>query len=118
LSQPNLIDRNDVAKMADKPIVFAMSNPNPEILPDEAKAGGAYIVATGRSDYPNQVNNVLVFPGIFKGALKNRIVQFTQDHFIAAAHALADAIENPSVDAIIPSPLEQGIADIIAAAIV
>jgi malate dehydrogenase (oxaloacetate-decarboxylating) len=117
LSQPNLIDRNDVAKMVDKPIVFAMSNPNPEILPDEAKAGGAYIVATGRSDYPNQVNNVLVFPGIFKWALKNRVVQFTQDHFIAAAHALAGAIKNPTVEAIIPSPLEPGIADIVAAAL-
>ncbi len=118
LSQPNLIDRTDVQKMNDKPIVFAMSNPNPEILPDEAKAGGAYIIATWRSDYPNQVNNVLVFPGLFKGALKARISQFTQDHFLAAAHALAGAIAHPTADAIIPSPLEPGIADIVADAIV
>jgi malate dehydrogenase (oxaloacetate-decarboxylating) len=66
LSQPNLIDRTDVARMGRDPIVFAMSNPNPEITPDEAHAGGALIVATGRSDYPNQVNNVLVFPGLMR----------------------------------------------------
>lgn len=118
LSQPNLIDRTDVQKMNSQPIVFAMSNPNPEILPDEAKAGGAYIVATGRSDYPNQVNNVLVFPGLFKGALKARIKQFTQHHFLTAAYALAGAIAQPTPDAIIPSPLEEWIADVVAEAII
>src|ERR1700748_3724102 len=72
----SLLDRKDIEKMNDKPIVFAMSNPLPEIMPEEAKAGGAYIIATGRSDYPNQVNNVLAFPGLFKGALRARIRQF------------------------------------------
>jgi malate dehydrogenase (oxaloacetate-decarboxylating) len=114
LSQPNLIDRTDVQRMAEKPIVFAMSNPNPEILPDEAIAWWAFIVATGRSDYPNQVNNVLVFPWMFKWALQKRISQFTQEHFLRAAHALAESIANPTVDAIIPSPLTPWIADIIA----
>ena len=104
--------------MNSQPIIFAMANPNPEILPDEAKAGGAYIVATGRSDYPNQVNNVLVFPGLFKGALKARIKQFTQHHFLTAAYALAGAIAQPTPDAIIPSPLEPGIADVVAQAII
>lgn len=118
LSQPNLIDRTDVQKMNEKPIVFAMSNPTPEIMPDEAKAGGAYIIATGRSDFPNQVNNVLVFPGLFKGALKARVVQFTQHHFLTAAYALAGAVAQPTPEAIIPSPLEPGIADIVAQAII
>lgn len=118
LSQPNLIDRTDVQKMNEKAIIFAMANPNPEILPDEAKEGWAFIVATGRSDYPNQVNNVLVFPGLFKGALKARIKQFTQDHFMTAAHALAGAIAQPTPEAIIPSALEPGIADIVAQAII
>lgn len=118
LSQPNLIDRTDVQKMNSQPIIFAMANPNPEILPDEAKAGGAYIVATGRSDYPNQVNNVLVFPGLFKGALKARIKQFTQHHFLTAAYALAGAIAQPTPDAIIPSPLAEWIADVVAQAII
>jgi malate dehydrogenase (oxaloacetate-decarboxylating) len=114
LSQPNLIDRYDVEKMASQPIIFAMSNPNPEIHPDEAKAWGAYIVATGRSDFPNQVNNVLVFPGIFKGALQNKVKQFTTDHFLSAAQALADAVSQPTPDNIIPSPFTEGVADIIA----
>ncbi len=117
LSQPNLIDRTDIANMADKPIVFAMSNPNPEIIPDEAKAWGAYIIATGRSDYPNQVNNVLVFPWIFKWALASRIPQLSQKHFVAAAYALAAHVTNPTVDMIIPSPLDPEVADIVAAAV-
>lgn len=118
LSQPNLIDRTDVQKMNSQPIVFAMSNPNPEITPDEAKAGWAYIVATWRSDYPNQVNNVLVFPGLFKGALKARVKQFTQHHFLTAAYALAGAIAQPTPVAIIPSPLAEWIADVVAQAII
>lgn len=117
LSQPNLIDRYDVEKMASQAIIFAMSNPNPEIHPDEAKAGGAYIVATGRSDFPNQVNNVLVFPWIFKGALQNKVKQFTTDHFLSAAQALADTVSQPTPDNIIPSPLTPGIADIIASVV-
>lgn len=117
VSQPNVLDRNDIQKMTDKPIIFAMANPIPEILPEEAQAGGAYIMATGRSDYPNQVNNVLVFPGLFKWALEGRIKQFTDEHFLAAAYALAESVNNPTPDNIIPSALEQGIADMIANAV-
>lgn len=94
-----------------------MSNPIPEIMPDEAKEGGAFIIATGRSDFPNQVNNVLAFPGLFKGALEARIKQFSQDHFLAAAYALADYIKQPSVERIIPSAFDEGVADIVATAV-
>lgn len=110
----NLVDRNDIKKMKAKSIVFAMSNPIPEIMPEEAKAGGAFIVATGRSDFPNQVNNVLAFPGLFKGALEARIKQFTQEHFLAAAFALADFVKKPTADNIIPSAFDKGVADIVA----
>lgn len=117
VSAPNILDKNDVEKMNTKPLVFAMSNPDPEITPDEAKAGGAFIVATGRSDYPNQLNNVLVFPGIFKGALKAR-TQITEEMKLAAAKALSAQVQDPSVDKIIPHPLEQGIADVVAQAVI
>ncbi|MGE3279231.1 MAG: NADP-dependent malic enzyme [Candidatus Altimarinota bacterium] len=116
VSKPDLIDRTDVQKMGEKPIIFAMSNPNPEILPDEAKAGGAFIVATGRSDFPNQLNNVLVFPGIFKGALQLRS-QITEEMKLAAAQALAEMVKEPTVDKIIPHPLEPGVADVVAEAV-
>lgn len=117
VSQPNLIDRTDVQNMGDKPIVFAMANPHPEITPDEAKAWGVFIMATGRSDYPNQVNNVLAFPWLFKGALTARIEQFTTEHFVAAAHALAAHVTHPSIEMIIPSPLDPTVADVVAWAI-
>lgn len=113
----SLLTKDDIKNMADKPIVFAMSNPTPEIMPEEAIEGGAYIVATGRSDYPNQVNNVLIFPGMFKGALEARIKQFNDDHFLAAANALAAYIKEPTPDHIIPSVFEEGIADMIAEAV-
>lgn len=113
----SLLTKEDIQHMNDKPIVFAMSNPTPEIMPEEAIEGGAYIVATGRSDYPNQVNNVLIFPGMFKGALEGRIRQFNDEHFLAAAHALADHVKDPTPEHIIPSVLEEGIADMIANAV-
>lgn len=116
VSKPGLITTEDVQRMADKPLIFAMSNPVPEIMPEEAKEGGAFIVATGRSDYPNQLNNVLVFPGIFKGALAAR-TQITDEMKLAAAQALADMVTEPSVDKIIPNPLEEGIADVVAKAV-
>ncbi|MDF2378616.1 MAG: NADP-dependent malic enzyme [Candidatus Gracilibacteria bacterium] len=116
VSKPNVIKAEDIGRMADKPLIFAMSNPIPEIMPDDAKKGGAFIVATGRSDYPNQLNNVLVFPGIFKGALEAR-TQITDDMKLAAAEALAQLVENPTVDKIIPGPLEEGIADVVASAV-
>lgn len=113
----SLLTKEDIKNMNDKPIVFAMSNPTPEIMPEEAIEGGAYIVATGRSDYPNQVNNVLVFPGIFKGALEGRISQFTDEHYLAAAHALANYVKKPTPEYIIPSVFDEGIADMVAEAV-
>jgi len=88
VSKPNLLTAEDIKKMADKPIVFALANPVPEIMPDEAKKWGAYIVATWRSDFPNQINNLLAFPGVFRGALDWRIRQIEQKHKLAAAKAL------------------------------
>lgn len=116
VSKPDLITAEDVQRMANKPLIFAMSNPIPEIMPDVAKNAGAFIVATGRSDYPNQLNNVLVFPGIFKGALQAR-TQISEEMKLAAARALADMVAEPSVDKIIPGPLEEGIADVVARAV-
>jgi len=117
VSQPNIINKDDVANMAQKPIIFAMSNPNPEINPEEAKKGWAYIIATGRSDYPNQLNNVLAFPGIFRGALDAKLEQITDEHKILAAKALANFTQNPTPEKIIPSPLEEWVADAVAEAI-
>ncbi len=92
LSGPNLVNKDMVKKMASDPIIFAMANPTPEILPDEAKAGGARIIATGRSDFPNQVNNCLGFPAIFKGALKVRAKEINEEMKLAAAYAIASVI--------------------------
>lgn len=112
--QKDSLDANDVRTMADKPIVFATSNPDPEIHPDEAKKGGAFIVATGRSDFPNQLNNVLVFPGIFRGALDARVREITDAHKLKAAYALSAYIQEPSVDMILPSPLDKGVVAVVA----
>jgi malate dehydrogenase (oxaloacetate-decarboxylating) len=117
VSTANVITRDEVKIMAVKPIVFAMSNPNPEISPEEAKAGGAFVVATGRSDFPNQLNNVLVFPGIFKGALSIRS-QITEEMKMAAAKALAGMVGDPTPEKIIPHPLEPEVADVVAQAVV
>jgi len=94
-----------------------MANPIPEIMPDEALAGGAAVVATGRSDFPNQVNNVLAFPGIFKGALEGRLRRITPSMRIAAAHALANLVPEPTNDKIMPSPFEPGLASVVAEAV-
>ena len=103
-----------VESMNANPIIIAMANPTPEIMPDIAKKAWAKIIATWRSDFPNQLNNVLVFPGIFKGALRNRVRDITDAHKIEAAIALADYVKNPTVDEIIPSPLDKWVADVIA----
>jgi malate dehydrogenase (oxaloacetate-decarboxylating) len=100
--------------MAPKPIVFAMANPVPEIMPDVAKQAGVAIIATGRSDFPNQVNNSLAFPGIFRGALNNRVTKITDEHKLAAAHVIASLVPSPQADKIIPSPLTPGLVDAIA----
>jgi malate dehydrogenase (oxaloacetate-decarboxylating) len=114
VSQPGLLTGDMIKTMAKDPIIFAMANPTPEIMPDEALAAGAAVVATGRSDFPNQVNNALVFPGIFRGALDNRVRQITDEHKIAAAEALAAFVENPTADQIIPRIDTPGIVDAIA----
>jgi malate dehydrogenase (oxaloacetate-decarboxylating) len=94
-----------------------MANPTPEIMPDEAISAGAKIVATGRSDFPNQVNNVLAFPGIFRGLLDARAVQITNEMYIAAAYAIADCIEDPAPEKIIPSAFDEAVAPAVAKAV-
>ena len=103
VSKPGLLTPEMVQSMAPQPIIFALSNPIPEIMPDVAKEAGAAVVATGRSDFPNQVNNAIAFPGIFRGALDNGVKQITDEHKIAAAETIASLVENPPADEIIPS---------------
>lgn len=119
VSKPNLVSPEMVQSMASKPVLFPMANPDPEITYDLAKQSGAYIVGTGRSDYPNQINNVLVFPGVFKGALSVRAKAITEEMKLAAAHAIADFIpeDKLSVDYIIPSALDKSVADAVAKAV-
>jgi len=104
-----------IRKMAKNPIVFAMANPVPEIMPDEAKQAGAVIVATGRSDFANQVNNVLAFPGIFRGALDAKATKITEEMKMAAALALAASVKNQTKNKILPNPLEKSVVSRIAA---
>lgn len=114
VSQAGLLTADMVKSMDKDPIIFAMANPVPEIMPDEAKAAGAAVVATGRSDFPNQVNNSLAFPGIFRGALDHNISKITDDHKIAAAEAIAALVAEPSADKIIPGPFDPGIVEAVA----
>ena len=109
VSAPNLVTPEMVSTMANDPIVFAMANPTPEIMPDLAKQGGARVVATGRSDFPNQINNVLVFPGIFRGALDVRATEITEEMKVAASRAIASLIteEELNEEYIIPSPFDK-----------
>ena len=118
VSRPNLVSREMVSTM-NQGIVFAMANPVPEIMPDEAKAGGAAVIGTGRSDYPNQINNVLVFPGIFKGALSVRAKEITESMKQKAAFAIASMIPDDELTAenIIPSALDKSVADVVAKAV-
>ena len=117
VSKGNLLSSKDIKIMAPDPIILAMANPIPEIMPDVAKAAGASIVGTGRSDFPNQVNNVLVFPGIFRGALNAKAKRITESMKIAAAHALASAVTNISVDKILPNPLDSSTSILVANAV-
>ena len=118
VSRPGLVTKEMVATM-NNGIVFAMANPTPEIMPDEAKAGGAAVVGTGRSDFPNQINNVLVFPGIFKGALSVRAKEITETMKQRAAYAIASMIPDSELNAenIIASPLNKSVADVVAKAV-
>lgn len=117
VSKAGLVTQDMVRSMNKDPIVFAMANPDPEVPEALAKEAGAAVVATGRSDSQNQLNNVLVFPGIFRGALDARISTFTEAMFLRAAEALASLVPNPSAEKIIPSPFEPGISAAIARAI-
>ncbi|WP_369425769.1 NAD(P)-dependent malic enzyme [Methanothrix sp.] len=117
LSAGGIVTRDMVEGMARDPIVFAMANPVPEIMPDEAKRAGARIVATGRSDYPNQVNNALGFPGIFRGALDVRASDINESMKKAAAMAIASLVDQIGEDRIIPSPLDQRVVPAVAEAV-
>jgi len=117
VSSGGLVTSDMVRSMNPDPIVFALSNPVPEIMPDEARAGGAAIVGTGRSDFPNQVNNVLVFPGVFRGALDAGATQISEEMKIAAAHAIAGYVKDPTPEKILPDPLDRGVAQVVAAAV-
>ncbi len=117
VSKPGLLTKEMVAKMAAKPVVFALANPTPEIMPEEAKAAGVAVIATGRSDFPNQVNNAIAFPGIFRGALDHGVKKITDEHKIAAAEVIAGLIESPNPDEVIPSVFDPRLVDTIARAI-
>lgn len=114
VSKAGLLTQDMVRSMDKNPIIIAMANPVPEIMPDEAKKAGAAIVATGRSDFANQVNNSLAFPGIFRGALDNKVSKITDDRKIAAAEAIAGLVDNPTPDNIIPSVLDKRLVPTIA----
>ena len=109
VSRPNLLSIEDIKKMNEKPIIFAMANPTPEIHPDDAKKAGAFVVGTGRSDFNNQINNVMAFPGIFKGALQCRAKQITDDMLIAAANAIASLVDDKdlSCEYILPKSFDK-----------
>jgi len=117
ISGPNIIGRTEVKSMNARPVVLALANPVPEIMPTVAKAGGAFIVASGRSDFPNQINNVLAFPGIFRGALDNGVKQITHEMLIKAAENLAGYIKKLAPDNVLPNPLDKGVVRVIAKAI-
>lgn len=114
VSKPGLLTPELVAKMANKPVVFALANPVPEIMPDVAKEAGVAVIATGRSDFPNQVNNAIAFPGIFRGALDHGVKKITDDHKIAAAEALASLVDNPTPEEVIPSPFDDRVVPAVA----
>lgn len=114
VSRAGLLTPELVQKMAKDPIVFALANPVPEIMPDVAKQAGVAIIGTGRSDFPNQVNNSLAFPGIFRGALDHGVKKITDQHKLAAAEALASLVENPTVDKVVPTAFDEGVVETVA----
>ena len=119
VSAPNIVTPEMVRSMAPDSILFAMANPTPEIMPDVAKAAGARVVGTGRSDFPNQINNVVAFPGIFKGALEGRATQITEEMKLAAAAAIAGLVpdEELSEDNIMPEAFDPKVAELVAQAV-
>ena len=119
VSAPNIVSSEMIASMNKDAIVFPMANPTPEIMPDDAKRGGARIIGTGRSDYPNQINNVLAFPGIFRGALDVRASDINDAMKIAAAKAIAGLVSDEELNAeyILPTPFDPRVKDAVAAAV-
>lgn len=117
VSKGNLLNEDHIKSMAPDPIILALANPTPEIMPDLAQQAGAAVVGTGRSDFPNQVNNVLAFPGLFRGALDSQATHITPAMKIAAAHALAESIAQPTAEAVLPSPLDRTVAPRVARAV-
>ena len=119
VSAPNIVSEEMVASMNKDAILFAMANPVPEIMPDVAKKAGAKVVGTGRSDFPNQVNNVVAFPGIFKGALEGRATQITEEMKLAAAYAIAGLVSDEELneDNIMPQPFDPRVADVVSNAV-
>jgi len=117
VSGPGLAHARDIKLMNDNAIVFAMANPTPEIMPDEAKKGGAMIIATGRSDFPNQVNNSFAFPGIFRGALDHGVKRITDEIKLSVAHAIADLIKKPTAKQILPDMFDKRVAKAVAKAV-
>jgi malate dehydrogenase (oxaloacetate-decarboxylating) len=117
VSRPGVLTQEMVRKMTSDSIIFALSNPTPEIMPDEAKMAGAAVVATGRSDFPNQINNALAFPGIFRGALDNRVQKITDQHKIKVAETLTSLVATPTADKIIPSIFDKRVVDAVASAV-
>lgn len=117
VSKGGLLTQAHIQSMAANPIVFALANPSPEIMPDQAKHAGVAVIATGRSDFPNQINNALAFPGIFRGALDNGVQKITDQHKIAAAEALAALVDNPTADQVIPSPFDERVVPAVSAVI-
>jgi len=117
VSQPNLLTREDIKTMNEGAIVFALANPVPEIMPDVAKEGGAVVVASGRSDFPNQINNAIVYPGIFLGALRGRLREITSETKIRVARRVADLVSYPSAQEILPTMFAPGLAEEVANAV-
>jgi len=117
VSKGGIVNKTMIEKMSSKAIVFAMANPDPEIMPEEARLGGAFIVGTGRSDFDNQINNLLAFPGIFKGALSVRATSITMEMKLAAVEAIAASVTKPTVNKIVPDPLDKSVTDRVAVAV-
>ena len=118
VSAPGTVTRDMVASMAKEPVIFACANPTPEIFPDEAKAGGAAVIATGRSDFPNQINNVLAFPGIFRGALDVGATRITEGMKLAAAQAIAGLVSDDlGPERIVPDPFDPRLTSTVSTAV-
>jgi len=114
VSVPGVLKQEMIKRMTKNPIIFAIANPIPEIMPAEAHESGAGIVATGRSDLPNQINNVLAFPGLFRGALNARTSNFTYKMYVAAAYGIANCVDDPTPEEIIPSAFDKRVAENVA----